>query len=146
MTADADDRRTYAKDMDRKVRRLAAESSARAVVMQLNWIVVLMAGAAVPLSTALDWGDWVAPVLGFVVVVAAGIDRIFARTAPGAVAVDQLRRRLDREQRLWRARQLEYGDTDDPLGLYVLRSEEAIAEFDRAMIDYNRRLVQETDS
>ncbi|MGB3686433.1 MAG: hypothetical protein WA991_11485 [Ornithinimicrobium sp.] len=75
----------------------------RTVVIQSLWIIVIIAGAGVPLSAALHGPEWVAPILGFAVVVAAGIERVFRRTTSAAVAQDSLRRGLAREQRmLWR--------------------------------------------
>jgi hypothetical protein len=144
-TAGTDARLRYEHEMRRRLRYLDVVARLRAFTMQVVWIIVLAAGAAVPLATALEWDDWVAPVLGFVVVVASGVERIFNRTTAAAVAVDALRRRLDRERRVLVAGQLEYADADDPLGVYVERSEDAIAEFDRTMIDYGQQVAVRPD-
>jgi hypothetical protein len=137
--------RRYERELIRRRRRLTAQWGARAFVVQATWIVILAAGAAVPLATALEWDDSVGPVLGFVVVVATGVERIFGRTTQGAVAVDELRRRLDRERRLLDTRRMEYAETDDPFGLFVARSEEAIDQYDRTMVEYGARLTRDSD-
>jgi hypothetical protein len=68
----------------------------------MMWVVIVTAGAGVPLAAAVGWPDEVGPALGFVVVVvvASGIERIFGRTTPTAVAWEKLNRELSRQTRL----------------------------------------------
>lgn len=80
--------------------------------IQALWIIVILAGAGVPLNEAVEGPGWVGPTLGFVVVVAAGVERVFARTTPAAAAQDTLRRGLSREQRIFLARADIYGGED----------------------------------
>ncbi len=82
------------------------------------------------------------PVLGFVVVVAAGLERIFSRTTQSAVALDELRRGLARERRLLVAGTGEYADPDGRVETYVRRSEEHLAAYDAMMVDYAHHLVE----
>jgi hypothetical protein len=116
----------------------------RASGIQVVWLVVLIAGAAIPLSEALlrEGWTWVSPVLGFIIVVAAGLERIFSRTTEAALALDQQRRDLSRERRLLIARSGPYANAADPEALYAERAEAAIATYDAAMIEYNRRMAQ----
>ena len=132
----------YEREISRRLRRSSLAARARAFALQSNWIVILAAGAAVSLSAALDWDDWVGPVLGFVVVIGTGVDRIFSRTTEGSIAVDRLRRELERQRRLYEARQLMYSDNADPFGSYVARVEAAIAEYDEAMVSHSSRLTR----
>ena len=115
----------------------------RAGGIQVVWLVVLIAGAAIPLTEALitDGWTWVSPVLGFVVVIAAGLERIFSRTTDAAAALDQLRRELSRERRLLIARSGPYAETGEPHNLYATRAEAVIASSDARMVDYNRRVL-----
>jgi len=115
----------------------------RAVGIQLNWLAILIAGAAIPLIKALDIdeAEWVIPSLGFVVVVAAGLERIFARTTEAATAVEELRRRLARERRLLLAESEEYAASEDRFATFVKRSEEAIAKYDSIMVKYDAKIV-----
>lgn len=125
---------SYQREIRKRTRRFTAATRARAFTMQLMWVVILAAGAAVPLAAALNWHEWVGPTLGFVVVVASGIERIFGRTTSAAVAVDGLRRELDRQTRMFGASALDYAQSEDPFGLYVQRVEDAIASFDEMML------------
>lgn len=115
----------------------------RAGGIQVVWLVILIAGAAIPLTEALvtDGWSWVSPALGFVIVVAAGLERILSRTTDAAVALDQLRRELSRERRLLIARSGPYAEAAEPLSLYAVRAEAVIASYDASMLDYNRRVV-----
>ncbi len=132
---------------DRLVRRrlFVADAAAwmRAGGIQLVWLVVLVAGAAVPVSEAVlsdDWA-WVSPVLGFVIVVAAGLERIFRRTTDAAVPLDELRRNLARERRLLLAGADGYADSDAGYALHVERVERHIAAYDAQMVEYAKRVV-----
>lgn len=147
-TGHADDARQeeYERDMKHRRRGLAREFRLRYFTLQATWVIVLTAGAAIPLSAALGWPGWIAPILGFSIVVATGLEKVFNRTTDGAVAVDRLRRTLDQEGRLFHARKLHYADTNDPFDEYVRRSEAAIAEFDRSMLAYAQRIAPPTKS
>lgn len=136
----------YERDMNQRRRSLAREFRLRYFALQATWVIVLTAGAAIPLSAALGWPGWVAPVLGFSVVVATGLEKVFNRTTDGAVAVDRLRRALEQEGRLFRARRLHYADIDDPFDEYVCRSEAAIADFDRSMLAYAQQIAPTSKS
>jgi hypothetical protein len=72
---------------------------AREFAAQAIWLIVISAGGAIPLNAALGGPSWIEPSLGFVVVAAAGIERIFARTGGKAAAIDVLRRDLEQLQR-----------------------------------------------
>ena len=115
----------------------------RAGGIQVVWLVILIAGAAIPLTEALitEGWTWVSPVLGFVVVIAAGLERIFSRTTDAAAALDQLRRELSRERRLLIARSGPYAETEEPDNLYAARAEVLIASYDARMVEYNRRVL-----
>jgi hypothetical protein len=134
----------YERELGRRRRRLSREVRLRSFTMQSMWIIVLAAGAAVPLATAMGSPGWVGPALGFVVVVATGIERIFTRTTVAAVAVDRLRRRLERERRGLSAGILDAGEADQ-FALYVRNCEAAIAEFDETMIAYSSKLTRDTE-
>ncbi len=115
----------------------------RAGGIQVVWLVVLVAGAAIPLTEALttDGWTWVSPVLGFVVVIAAGLERIFSRTTDAAAALDQLRRELSRERRLMIARSGPYAETEAPHSLFAERAEAVIASYDARMVEYHRQAL-----
>jgi hypothetical protein len=135
------------REYDRVVRsRLRVANTAawlRASGIQVVWLIILIAGAGVPLTQALDtdgW-TWVNPTLGFIVVIAAGVERIFSRTTPAAVSLDVLRRDLARERRLLMTRSDAYESADDPHRLYAERVEGHIALYDEKMVDYNMNLL-----
>jgi hypothetical protein len=115
----------------------------RASGIQIVWLVILIAGAAIPLSEALitsGWA-WVSPTLGFIIVIAAGLERIFSRTTGAAVALDRLRRDLSRERRLLIARSGPYAELTDPFCTYAERAESVIAEYDQAMVSHHQQIV-----
>ena len=118
----------------------------RAGGIQAVWLVVLLAGAAVPLTDAVitDGWTWVSPVLGFVIVVAAGLERIFQRATGAAAPLDELRRKVARERRLLQAGADGYADPDATYALYAARVEEHIADYDRQMVEHARRVVGDT--
>ncbi len=140
-----DGRIRYEREIARRRRRSTWEVGLRTFTMQVTWIVVLAAGAAVPLAAALGWPGWVAPVLGFVIVVATGIEKIFGRTTDAAVAVDALRRRLDRERRKRDARSGSDEAESDGFDAYVRGCERAIAEFDASMLAYTKKATGRED-
>jgi hypothetical protein len=129
-------------------RRLRVASFAvwlRAGGIQFAWLVILVAGAAIPLSEALiDQGwSWISPTLGFLIVVAAGVERIFGRTTEAAVALDKLRRELAREHRMLVALAGPYSLADDRFALYAQRTEEHIARYDEQMVAYHSQVVRD---
>jgi hypothetical protein len=114
----------------------------RAGGIQIVWLTILIAGATITLSEVLiesGW-EWVSPVLGFIVVIAAGLERIFSRTTPAAAALDELRRNLAHEYRMYLAAPDDNGA--DRFERYVERSEALVADYDQKMIDYNARVVR----
>ncbi len=115
------------------------------VAIHASWIVVLLAGAAVSLVDVFDLSSRFAALLGFVVVVFQGIDRVFDRTAPGAQADDRLRRALAQEQRLLVCGG-PYADAEDAVRLFADRCEGLPAKNDETMIDYFARLTRGADT
>lgn len=113
---------------------------ARAVTVQLLWLIVVLAGAGIPLNGALGGPSWVEPLLGFVVVAAAGIDKIFGRTSRKAASVDTLRRALARETRLLHAGAPPYADNPMTFATFIKRCERAITKYNRQVIKENRRI------
>lgn len=97
-----------------------------------------------PLNEAVNGPSWVGPALGFVVVVAAGVERVFARTTPAAAAQDTLRRSLSREQRIFLARAGVYSEPD-AFDRYIMRCEELIADYDRTMVEYSSSLARRAE-
>ena len=132
---------TYVEELRSRIRIGNAASLLRTGGIQALWIVVIVAGAGVPLNEAVGGPDWVAPTLGFVVVVAAGIERVFGRTTPAAAAQDVLRRGLAREQRLFLSRSGPYQD-EDAFEVYTERAERLIAEYDHVMVQYSATLAR----
>jgi hypothetical protein len=115
----------------------------RSTGIQIVWLIVLAAGAGVSLTQALapDGWDWVNPVLGFIVVLGAGVERVFSRTTEAATALDVLRRSLARERRLLMAGTDEYATTEHPHRLYAERVEALIATYDEKMVGYNTNIL-----
>ena len=140
---DTSGQRHYEREVRRRLRQLVAQSRLRAFFMQVTWIVILAAGAAVPLATALDWPDWAGPVLGFVVVIATGLERIFRRTTTASVAVEALRQRLDRERRRYAVGGLGGSVDEDLFERFVRRCEEAFDDFDETMLEYREQVARE---
>lgn len=135
----------YDRLLGRRLRVANVAAWLRAGGIQAVWLVVLVAGAAVPLSDALisDGWTWVSPMLGFVIVVAAGLERIFRRTTDAAAFLDELRRNVARERRLLLAGADVYGDPDASYARYAERVEQHIGVYDRHMVDYAKRLLGE---
>jgi hypothetical protein len=111
-------------------------------LIHLSWIIVLAAGAAVSVVEAVDLPSWVAPVLGFVVVLFQGIGRVFGRTSQGSRAMDLLRRRLAHEQRLVLVRAGPYATVGEPMKLFIERCEQLLTENDATMVDYFASLTE----
>ena len=137
---------TFARLVRRRRRVASFAVWLRAGGIQFAWLVILGAGAAIPLSEALiDQGwSWVSPTLGFLIVVAAGVERIFGRTTEAAVALDRLRRELAREHRMLTAAAGPYSLADDCFALYAQRTEEHIARYDEQMVAYHSQVVRDT--
>ncbi len=136
----------YDRHLRRRLQLADTAAWLRAGGIQAVWLVVLLAGAAVPLSDAIlrDGWTWVSPMLGFIIVVAAGLERIFRRTTDAAVPLDELRRKVARERRLLLAGAENYGDPGATYALYAERVEQHIAEYDRQMVAYAKRVVNGT--
>lgn len=128
---ESDRRRLYLALVDRRLTQSNRAVLGRVVGIQTAWSVALLAGAAIPVAQALsapgEW-EWVVSILGFVVVVAQGADRLFGRTRKTALAHDFLRRRLGRERRMWDAGEGPYAERD--FAAFVERVEGVIEEYD----------------
>ena len=138
------DRLRYTRRIRWRLRMANLAAWMRAGGIQIVWLTILIAGAAITLSEVLiDSGwEWVSPVLGFIVVIAAGLERIFSRTTPAAAALDELRRNLAHEYRIFLAAPDEQDGGADRFEKYVERSEALVADYDQKMIDYNSRVVR----
>ena len=94
---------------------------------------------AIPLNPTIDGPSWIEPWLGYFVVAAAGIERIFARTSAKASAVDSLRRDLEQ-----RTRRLKAGAIppypDATFAASVEACEKSISAHNQEVIKRNRRL------
>lgn len=143
-SSDPTRQRRYVEQLHARIRTGNAASLLRTGGIQGLWIIVIVSGAGVPLNEALEGPAWVGPTLGFVVVVAAGVERIFGRTTPAAAAQDTLRRGLARERRLFLAGTGPY-QADDAFDLYAERSEGLIASYDQAMVEYSTTLARRTE-
>jgi hypothetical protein len=133
--------RRYVDDIERRLRHLSTEVRLRTFTIQAMWLLVVLAGAGIPLSRALGGPSWLEPTLGFVVVAAAGIERIFARTSEKAAAIDELRRALAHEHRTMLAGTGEYVDESTAFATFAARCEAAIADHDRRSVEEDRRLL-----
>jgi hypothetical protein len=121
--ANTSEQRRYVEQLHARIRVGNAASMLRTGGIRTLWIIVVVAGAGVPLNEAIGGPVWFGPALGFVVVVAAGIERIFGRTTPAAAAQDLLRRGLARERRLFLSGAAAYG-ASNAFDLYAERSEQ----------------------
>lgn len=143
----------YLRTISKRTRRASRAVESRLIGVQVAWSAALLAGAGVAVTQAFsetdNWlGDnskWVTVLLGFAVVVAQGADRMLARTAGGAEPDDVLRRGLERERRLYDAREGAYKDLDDPFAAFVSRVEDLLAVNDAEVIAYTQRLLTRTD-
>jgi hypothetical protein len=148
-----DEQRQYLKAVNRRVKRADAAVLSRLIGVQVAWIVSLIAGAGVALVQAIgaqvDWlgpnADWISALLGFLVVLAQGADRLVARTSGVVRAEEDMRRNLAREQRLFHARSGPYRTTDDPFHVFVQRAEVELATHDREVAAYSVSLLQSSD-
>jgi hypothetical protein len=136
-----DEQQKYLDEIQRRTRTAGISMWARGATVQFLWLVVVLAGAGIPLNGALGGPDWVEPTLGFIVVAAAGIDQIFGRTSRKAATVDRLRRALAHETRLLRAGAVPYADDSTAFATFIERCELAIAEYNKRVIKENRRLL-----
>ena len=130
------EQRAYLREIRRRERRATWSTRGRYVAIHMSWIVVLLAGAAVPLAQALGSPAWVGAVLGFVVVAFQGFDRIFGRTSQGSRSMDLLRRRLAREQRMMLVGGGQYAADVDRVHVFVDRCEDLLVANDDEMIEY----------
>ena len=85
----------------------------------------------------------VSPTLGFLIVVAGGVERIFGRTTEAAVALDRSQRELAREHRMLTANAGPKSLADDRFALYAQRTEEHIARYDEQMVAHHSQVVSE---
>ena len=132
--------RRYVESISRRIRRLRNEVWLRTTTVQVLWLVVVLAGAGIPLSNALGGWDWIEPTLGFVVVAAAGVERIFARTSRKAATVDELRRALAHEYRMLVTAAGDYTDVATAFATFAARCEAAIETHDRRTIEQDQQL------
>lgn len=133
--AETKERKAYLHDILVRDRRAKWNTRMRYLAMHLSWIVVLIAGALIPVVGTSDWANWVVP-LGIVIVVFQGIDGIFHRTAAGGRAMDILRRGLEAEQRMLLVGAGPYAETADPYAVFVKRCERLVRANDAFMVDY----------
>ncbi|MFV0459227.1 MAG: hypothetical protein ACK5MT_10735 [Actinomycetales bacterium] len=139
--------RRYDGALRRRLRLATMAGSARAIGIQVVWLVIIVAGAAIPLTDAVLPGwDWISPTLGFIIVVAAGLERIFRRTTDAAVSLDELRRSLARERRGLLTGIGPYEASEADYVLFIERAEALIAEYDAQMVAYARRVVGQDQS
>ena len=139
--------------MNRRVRRANAAVLSRVIGVQIAWSVSLLCGAGVALAQVWSGFDdsssnapqWVSALLGFVIVVAQGADRLFARTSGVVQADDQMRRNMAREQRWFQAGAGPYLGSDDPFNLFVDRAEAELALHDQQVSVYSAKLLEGTD-
>lgn len=139
--ATSDQRSAYMADIDRRLRQATIQVRLRVGAIQFSWVVVTIAGAAVAVVEAVGWPGWVAALLGFLVVVFQGLERIFGRTTEGSRSIDVLRRDLGREKRLYLASEGRYKAADDPFSSFVEIAEELIARNDDEEVAYNAQLT-----
>ncbi|MGA9279566.1 hypothetical protein [Ilumatobacter sp.] len=137
------EQKAYLREIRRRERRATLSTRGRYVAIHLSWIVVLLAGAGVPLAQALGSPAWVAAMLGFVVVAFQGFDRIFGRTSEGSRSMDLLRRRLAREQRLMLAGGGQYAAGVDRIEVFVDRCEDLLLANDDEMVNYFASLAED---
>lgn len=135
----------FTRDLDKRIRRWRVATHLRNGGLQSMWTVALLAGAGVPLVQSLGWSRSVASTLGFIVVAASGAERLFARTADSADALDKCRRGLESERRLYSTSAGPYTGEADPFRTFVERTEEITAEFDRRSLQANRDHAQSSD-
>ena len=132
----------YLASIKRRAGAAGASAWARAGTVHALWLVVVLAGAGIPLNGALGGPSWVEPSLGFVIVAAAGADKIFARTRHKAAAVDTLRRSLNKQLRLMSTASGDYAGLDDPpraFAKFVNNSELLIDQYDQQVIEQNKQ-------
>ncbi len=152
-TTTIEQQQTYLAAVRRRVRRADAAVLSRVAGVQVAWSVALIAGASVPLVQAIGAGNtrvaanaaWITAILGFLVVIAQGADRLFARTSGVVRADDEMRRNLAREERLYLAGSGPYADAADPFHLFVERAEAELARHDGHAAAYSGALLQNGD-
>ncbi len=143
----------YVKAVAKRARRANLAVESRLVGIQVTWSVALIAGTGVTVMQAFRQSEnWlghnsalITALLGFVVVVAQGADRLLGRTAAGAAPDDVLRRGLARERRLFDAGEGPYKGSDDSFSVFVERVENLLAANDYAVMAYNRQLFAERE-
>jgi hypothetical protein len=135
-------RTTYLAEFDQRLRRWRRATLVRDVGLQSTWIIALLAGAGVPLVQSFAWDRGVASLLGFVVVVATGAERLFARTSEQADALDRCRRGLESERRMYMTATGPYTNESEHFRLFVERSEVITAAYDERSLRAQRNHAQ----
>ena len=133
----------YLASIKKRAGAAGASAWARAGTVHLLWLVVVLAGAGIPLNGALGGPGWVEPVLGFVIVAAAGADKIFARTrgkGSGSRHVATLLEQatssvVDRVRRLRRPCR-----SAQAFAKFVSNAELLIDHYDQQVIEQNKQL------
>jgi hypothetical protein len=142
-------RERYVRELEKRARQARRDVFLLRFGVQLSWAVSLVAGAAISLVQAfgenVGWsegtGNTLTAVLGFVVVVAQGADRLLSRGARGAAASDLLHRTVERERRTLEVGEGPYRGAVDPFSLFVDRMEAALLDDDKAAIRTTQRLL-----
>ena len=121
----------YIELVERRRRGADRRVRARTVRAQASMAVTLLAGAGVTLTPAVTDVTWVAPTLGFLVVVSQGASRLLVRTGRNAPAADKLRRSLGASQRQLNANIGEYSDPSNAFKTFARETEDALDLYDR---------------
>lgn len=131
-----DDQQRYVRRIRQRIRWSDLAMNSRSAGQRAAWVVALIAGAAVTLSEAIGDLTWLPAFLGFVIVVAQGTDRLFARGVEGARSMDAMRRALSKEHRLYDAGAGPYEVAEQPFALFVERCEALLDEYDAQSITH----------
>ncbi len=126
----------YLAVVERRIKWSDRAMNTRSFGQVFAWTVALLAGAGVAVAEVLasQW-RWAPAVLGFVVVVAQGADRLFARTAGGAIAMESMRRMLTKEKRLYLSRAGPYAGAETAFDTFVERVERVLDQYDDASVE-----------
>ena len=131
LTEPSDRREEYLAGIERRIVWSDRAMNARGLGQIAAWTVALLAGAGVAVAEVLvDQWRWAPALLGFVVVVAQGADRLFARRRDGAASMDVMRRALTKEKRLYLSGTGVYSDDGTSFETFVERAESILDEYD----------------
>ncbi len=126
---------SYVATIERRIRWADRAMNTRNVGQLVTWTVVLFAGAGVALSQVIEGAPEItAAVLGFVVVVGQGLDRLLGRRADGAASMDMMRRELTKARRMYVAEAGPYA-TDDRFDVFVTNCEAILDRYDAESVD-----------